>query len=50
MGLEWSRQEEFRREELKSWNVGSTFAGMTRSGGGLTFATINGADNFVSPF
>ena len=50
LALEWSKQEEFRNEPLRDWYVDGTVAGMTRSGGGLTYATVRGADHFVSPF
>ena len=50
LALEWSKQEEFRNEPLRDWYVDGAVAGMTRSGGGLTYATVRGADHFVSPF
>ncbi|KAI0769995.1 serine carboxypeptidase [Fomes fomentarius] len=52
LGLEWSKQDEFRRQPLRAWIVDSsdgqaTIAGLTRSGGGLTFATIAGAGHMA---
>ena len=49
LALEWSKQEEFRSQPLKPWSAdgGRTTAGVTRSGGGLTFATIAGAGHMV---
>ena len=51
LGLEWTKKDEFRREPLHVWTIkGNKIAGLTRSGGGLTFATIVGAGHMVSPF
>lgn len=47
LGLEWTRQEAFRNQSLVPWLVDREVAGMTRCGGGLTFATIDGAGHFV---
>ena len=49
LALEWSKQDEFRRQPLRVWSVGGggDIAGLTRSGGGLTFATIVGAGHMV---
>ncbi|KAI0683515.1 serine carboxypeptidase [Earliella scabrosa] len=49
LALEWSKQEEFRSQPLKPWSAdgGRTTAGLTRSGGGLTFATIAGAGHMA---
>ncbi len=55
LALEWSKQDEFRRQPLRAWIVDSsdgqaTIAGLTRSGGGLTFATIAGAGHMVCTY
>ena len=48
LALEWTKQESFRNDPLRVWTVnGSQIAGLTRSGGGLTFATIVGAGHMV---
>ena len=48
MGLEWTKKDEFRREPLHVWTIkGNQIAGLARSGGGLTFATIVGAGHMV---
>ena len=50
LGLEWTRMDEFRGEPLHVWTIkGNQIAGLTRSGGGLTFATIVGAGHMVRP-
>ena len=45
--LEWTKQEEFRSQSLREWLVDGQVAGVTRSGGGLTYATISGAGHMV---
>ncbi|KAI0644057.1 serine carboxypeptidase [Trametes meyenii] len=47
MGLEWSGKDAFRKQALREWEVDGTAAGMTRSGGGLTFATIASAGHLA---
>lgn len=47
LALEWTGQEEFRADELKEWTVDGKPAGVVRSGGGLTYATIAGAGHMV---
>ena len=47
MALEWSAQDEYRPQPLRPWLVDGEAAGVTRSGGGLTFATIAGAGHMV---
>ncbi|KAI0778827.1 serine carboxypeptidase [Trametes elegans] len=47
LGLEWSRQDLYRSEPLREWRVGDEVAGKVRSGGGLTFATIDGAGHMA---
>ncbi|KAM5543857.1 hypothetical protein V8D89_002474 [Ganoderma adspersum] len=48
LGLEWTKKDEFRREPLHVWTIkGNQIAGLTRSGGGLTFATIVGAGHMA---
>lgn len=48
LALEWTQQEAYRSEPLTEWLVDGKPAGLTRSGGGLTFATIAGAGHLVS--
>ncbi|KAJ8482319.1 hypothetical protein ONZ51_g5445 [Trametes cubensis] len=47
LNLEWTKQAEYRSQPLRTWIVDGNVAGMTRSGGGLTFATITGAGHFA---
>ncbi|KAI0328737.1 serine carboxypeptidase [Cubamyces sp. BRFM 1775] len=47
MSLEWSGQAAFRADALKDWVVDGEAAGVTRSGGGLTYATIAGAGHMA---
>ncbi|KAI0367256.1 serine carboxypeptidase [Pilatotrama ljubarskyi] len=47
VSLEWSRQDEFRELPLVPWIVQGDVAGLTRSGGGMTFATIAGAGHMA---
>nr|VWO99947.1 Endochitinase 2 (EC (Chitinase 2) [Ganoderma boninense] len=48
MALEWTKKDEFRRQPLNVWTIkGNQIAGLTRSGGGLTFATIVGAGHMA---
>ncbi|KAL1939260.1 hypothetical protein VTO73DRAFT_10063 [Trametes versicolor] len=47
LALEWTGQEEFRADTLKEWIVDGKPAGVVRSGGGLTYATIAGAGHMA---
>ena len=47
LALEWSGQEEFVAEPLRDWLVEGHAAGLTRSAGPFTFATISGAGHMV---
>ena len=47
LALEWSGNEEFRSSESRPWTVEGQKAGVVRSGGGLTFATVAGAGHLV---
>lgn len=47
LALEWDQGDAFRAEALRDWKVGGKVAGSTRSMGGLTFATIDGAGHMV---
>ncbi|OJT03151.1 Serine carboxypeptidase-like [Trametes pubescens] len=47
LALEWTGQEEFRADTLREWTVDGQAAGVVRSGGGLTYATIAGAGHMV---
>ncbi|KAI0777169.1 serine carboxypeptidase [Trametes elegans] len=47
LGLEWTQQEAYRSQPLKAWTLAGKPAGLTRSGGGLTFATITGAGHLA---
>ncbi|THH26698.1 hypothetical protein EUX98_g7491 [Antrodiella citrinella] len=49
LALEWSGQEAFAAQPLRDWKVNGTTAGVTRSSGAFTFATIYGAGHMV-PF
>ncbi|KAI0354042.1 serine carboxypeptidase [Trametes cingulata] len=40
LALEWTGSHAFRTQPLRNWLVDGEVAGMTRSGGGLTYATI----------
>lgn len=45
--LEWSGKETFARLPLRDWMVDGKRAGLTRSAGGFTFATVDGAGHMV---
>ncbi|KAH9855500.1 serine carboxypeptidase [Lenzites betulinus] len=47
LNLEWSKNAAFRGESLKEWFVDGIAAGITRSGGGLTYATIADAGHLA---
>ena len=48
MDLEWTGQSAFVGEPLREWSaVDGSVAGLTRSAGNLTFATIYGAGHMV---
>ncbi|KAH9915468.1 serine carboxypeptidase [Epithele typhae] len=47
MELEWSRSGEFRPLPLRTWTANGHVAGETRSGGGLTYATLHGAGHIA---
>ncbi|KAJ3574626.1 hypothetical protein NP233_g1633 [Leucocoprinus birnbaumii] len=47
LGLEWSGQGAFNKAELRNWEVDGDVAGVLRSFGGLTFATIHGAGHMA---
>ena len=48
MDLEWTGQSAFVGEPLREWTaVDGSVAGLTRSAGNLTFATIYGAGHMV---
>lgn len=47
LGLEWTGQDAYRNEQLREWLVDGEVAGKVRAGGGLTFATIDGAGHMV---
>ncbi|KAI0780339.1 serine carboxypeptidase [Trametes elegans] len=49
LGLEWTRSEAYKTEPLRDWYAGGDVAGLTRSGGGLTYATVANAGHLV-PF
>ncbi|KAG5640325.1 hypothetical protein DXG03_009214 [Asterophora parasitica] len=52
--LDWSGHEEFAAQDLRPWNVDvngvQKRAGITRSAGGLRFATVEGAGHMVGVF
>ncbi|KAF9220866.1 serine carboxypeptidase [Gyrodon lividus] len=45
--MPWTGQEAFVSQPLREWEVDGHVAGKTRSAGGLTFATIDGAGHMV---
>lgn len=47
LNLQWSGQKDFVKQELRDWIVDDHKAGRTRSYGGLTFATVDGAGHMV---
>lgn len=47
LALEWSGQDTFVAEALHDWTVDGKLAGLTRSAGPFTFATIQGAGHMV---
>jgi len=47
LALEWTGREAFSSAKLREWFVGGKVAGVTRSAGGLTFATIHNAGHMV---
>ncbi|OCH89475.1 serine carboxypeptidase [Obba rivulosa] len=47
LGLEWTGQAAFVAQPLREWEVNGTAAGLTRSAGPFTFATIFGAGHMV---
>ena len=47
LALEWSGQESFAAQSLRDWKVNGKSAGLTRSAGPFTFATIYGAGHMV---
>ncbi|KAF8586718.1 serine carboxypeptidase [Ramaria rubella] len=48
LAMEWSGQAKFAAQELRDWKVDGKTAGLTRSSGGLTFATVEGAGHAVA--
>jgi cathepsin A (carboxypeptidase C) len=48
--LEWSGQDAFDAQKLRDWEVDGKKAGVARSFGGFTFATIDGAGHMVGSF
>ncbi|KAI8973142.1 serine carboxypeptidase [Trametes punicea] len=47
LALEWTGQSQYRDEPLRPWLLDGDIAGLTRSSGGLTFATIAGAGHLA---
>ncbi|KAF4622848.1 hypothetical protein D9613_001368 [Agrocybe pediades] len=47
LGLEWSGQAEFLKQELRDWIVDGKSVGKTRSFRGFTYATLYGAGHLV---
>ena len=50
--LEWSGQREFNSAEWRGWRVSDDreLAGMTKSAGGMTFASVHAAGHMMSTF
>lgn len=49
LDLEWTKHQAFSTQPLREWIVDGKVAGMTRSAGGLTFATFDGAGHMACP-
>ena len=47
LALEWTGQDAFVAEPLRDWTVDGKVAGVMRSAGAFTFATIYGAGHMV---
>lgn len=47
LDTEWTGQEAFAAQPLREWDVDGLTAGLTRSAGPFTFATIDGAGHMV---
>lgn len=45
--LDWTGKGAFRAAGSREWKVDEEVAGLVQSGGGLTFATLNGAGHLV---
>lgn len=48
--LDWTGKGAFRAAGSREWKVDGAVAGLVRSGGGLTFVTLDGAGHLVCPF
>jgi carboxypeptidase C (cathepsin A) len=48
LAMDWSGKEEFNKQSLRQWMVDGKVAGVTRTSGNFTFATIDGAGHYVS--
>jgi carboxypeptidase C (cathepsin A) len=47
LNLDWTGKDAFHADTLKEWKIDGKVAGLTRSSGKLTFATIDGAGHMV---
>ncbi|KAF8510886.1 serine carboxypeptidase [Hysterangium stoloniferum] len=47
LAMKWSGQEQFVEQELRDWKIDGKRVGKTRSYGGLSFVTIEGAGHMV---
>ncbi|KAI0807995.1 serine carboxypeptidase [Fomes fomentarius] len=47
LALEWTSVDEYKNAPKRDWHVDGQVAGWTRSGGGLTFATIDSAGHLA---
>ncbi|TFK38756.1 serine carboxypeptidase [Crucibulum laeve] len=47
LDMEWSGGNEFRKQDLETWNVDGKKAGKVRSAMGLSFVTVEGAGHMV---
>ena len=45
--MEWTGAASYNSVELSDWNIDGKKAGITRTSGGLTFATVEGAGHMV---
>ena len=47
LNMDWTGSDAFKASELREWKVDDQVAGLTRSAGKLTFATVDGAGHMV---
>ena len=47
LNMDWTGSDAFKASGLREWKVDGQVAGLTRSAGKLTFATVDGAGHMV---